>query len=429
MVKERDYYDRLGVDPGSTQDEIKKAYRKMAIKYHPDKNQGDKTAEEKFKEISEAYDAIGDPEKRKMYDDYGKDGLKEGGFQSHTADDIFSQFFNMGGFSGMSDEDADFGGFGGFSGFAHRYGGKRSRSVKGADIHHEMKRTLEELYNGKLVKLSINRDIVCTTCNGTGANKPGLNSICTKCKGAKVVLVTKQQGHMITQMQQACPQCHGTGSTLKEEDKCPKCKGKGVTVGQKIVQIQVEKGMRDGQRIVLNGEGSECPGGPPGDVIMTIREKPHAIFKRIGNDLVMEKKIKLMDALSGNSFVIPHLSGKKLWVNLSKSDPPKTGDQRAIMGEGMPILRQEGHYGNLIVQFEIEYPVLTADQITKLEAILPKTPAPTTSKSDCKSVTLEKRFTPSKDPQHHSGGYDDDFERGGGHGMPAGINAQNCQQQ
>ncbi|EFA81620.1 heat shock protein DnaJ family protein [Heterostelium album PN500] len=424
MVKEKEYYDRLGVDPSCSNDDLKKAYRKMAMKYHPDKNQGNKEAEEKFKEISEAYDILSDPEKRKMYDSYGAQGLKEGGFSQHSAEDIFSQFFNMGGFSGMGDDEAaDFGGFGGFGNIFG--GGKRSRGPqRGEDIVHETNRTLEELFNGKTVKLSINRDTICKTCNGSGSNKPGVTSTCPKCHGKKVIFVTQQRGPMITQSQAKCPECNGTGDKIADADRCPTCKGKKVTVTQKIVQIQVEKGMRDGQKIALPGMGSEAPGCEPGDVIIIVRERPHALFQRKGNDLYMKKKIKLLDSLAGTSFTFNGISGKRIWVNLKKGDTIKPGDIRAIVGEGMVVYKHENQRGNLIIEFDVEYPTLSDDNIKKLEEILPKTSLPTCSKADCKEVSLNKVNLQS---QHQaSGGYDDDFDRARGH---PGVQAANCQQQ
>ncbi|GAM25137.1 hypothetical protein SAMD00019534_083120, partial [Acytostelium subglobosum LB1] len=417
---ETEYYKRLGVEPTCTPEELKKAYRKMAIKYHPDKNQGNKEAEEKFKEISEAYDILSDPDKRKMYDQYGTQGVREGGFAQHSAEDIFSQFFNMGGFQNMGDDEAAE--FGGFSGFSNLFGNKRARAAKGEDIVHESNRTLEELYNGKLVKLSINRDTVCRTCSGSGSNKPGVTSTCPKCKGKKVIYVTQQRGPMMTQSQAKCPECHGTGDKIAEADKCKTCHGKKLEVTQKIVQVQVEKGSRDGQKIVLEGQGSEMPGAAAGDVIIVIREKPHHLFTRRGDDLMMKKSIKLLDSLVGASFLVPSISGKKLWVNIKKGECIKPGEIRAIVGEGMPHYKRDTHKGNLIIEFDVEYPSHLSDEaIHKLESVLPKSSTPTANKSECKEVSLNK-----VKPMHHSGGaYDEDFDRGQ---IPPGVNPANCQQ-
>ncbi|KYR00928.1 heat shock protein DnaJ family protein [Tieghemostelium lacteum] len=429
MVKESTFYERLGVSPDCTEDELKKAYRKMAIKYHPDKNQGSgkEAAEEKFKEISEAYEALSDPEKRKMYDQYGQDGLKEGGFHATSAADLFSQFFGGMGGGGFNfgGEGMDFDGFEGFGGFGGMGGRGRSRGPgKVEPINHDMWRTLEELYNGKIVKIAINRDVICQTCNGKGSNKPGVNATCSQCHGQKVVFLQKQVGPgMIQQIQSKCPKCHGTGETLKDEDKCQTCKGKRVVPSKKIVQFQVEKGSKDGEQLVLHGEGSEYPDMKTGDVVITIRERPHNIFKRQGADLLFSKKIKLLDSIVGYQFVITTLDNRKLWVqHNSKTDILKQGDLRVVDSEGMPM-KGKSKKGNLIIQFDIEYPVsLSQEDIRKLEAILPKSQPPTVNKSDCREVSLKKY----EHYQHTNA--EQEYEERFRNSHP-GVNAQNCQQQ
>ncbi|KAK5583550.1 hypothetical protein RB653_005147 [Dictyostelium firmibasis] len=412
MVKEKEYYDRLGVKSDCTEDQLKKAYRKMAIKYHPDKNQGPgkDAAEAKFKEISEAYEVLSDPEKRKMYDSYGSEGMKESGFHASSAEDLFSHFFGAGGggggfnFGGGGEE---FGGFnfGNMGGMGGMGGGGHKKRRKGEDIEHEMNRTLEELYNGKLVKISINRDEICKVCKGTGSNKPGVTATCNTCHGSRYVFQKKQMGPgMIQQVQSACPDCHGTGEKIKEEDKCKECKGKKVTPGKKIVQFQVEKGTRDGERIMLQGQGSEYPGVPPGDVIITIREKSNPNFKRNGDNLIYTKRIKLLDSIAGGQFILNTLDHRKLWVNHDKGDIIKQGDMRFIENEGMPI-KGTSRKGKLIIAFDIEYPSnLTNDDIEKLSKILPKSATPTVSKSDCKSVGLSKVNFNTNESSHGAGG-------------------------
>eukprot|EP01133_Synstelium_polycarpum_P013447 gene13447-15849_t len=437
MVKEKEYYERLGVDPACSQDDLKKAYRKLALKYHPDKNQGEgkKAAEEKFKEISEAYDTLSDPDKRKAYDNYGTEGIKQGGYSASSAEDIFSHFFNMGGFNGFEQEEGgDFGGFGGMGGFGNFFkqrggmggmGGGRSR---GEDIVHEMNRTLEELYNGKLVKLSINRDVICGTCNGSGSKKPGVTSTCGKCKGKKYVMNVTKNGPFVQQSQGICPDCKGSGDSIPEADKCGTCRGKKIVPSKKIVQVQVEKGTKDGQKMVISGEGSEYPGQQTGDVVIIVREKPHATFKRVGNDLFMAKKIKLCDSLAGVSFVVTSISGKPLWINSPKGDPIKPGDMRGVAGEGMPVYKSATQKGNLVIKFDVEYPTLTAAQISKLEEILPKSAPPTQSKRDCKEASLTKISIQQPQQQQQHQAYDTDFDHPS-QGIPAGMNAQQCQQQ
>eukprot|EP01132_Coremiostelium_polycephalum_P007790 gene7790-9589_t len=433
MVKETTYYERLGVSPDCSQDDLKKAYRKMAIKYHPDKNQGEgkEKAEEKFKEVSEAYEVLSDPEKRKTYDSFGSDGLKEGGFHATSAEDLFSHIF--GGANGFDFGEFGMGGGGGgfssFFGGGGMGGGRGARGPsKGENIEHEMYRTLEELYNGKLVKISINRDQVCSVCHGTGANKSGVTSTCDKCKGKKVVFLTKQLGPgMVQQVQSACPDCHGTGEKIREEDKCKNCKGKKVVPSKKIVQFQVEKGTKDGEVICLRGEGSEYPGLPSGDVLITIRERPHGVFTRRGNDLLYKKKIKILDSIAGCSFIVNTLDGRKLWINHKKGDIIKTGDIRVAEGEGMPIQGREGKKGNLNIEFDVEYPSHLSDSdIKKLEEVLPKSAHPSVSMRECKEIPLTKPRV--SHPHTSKQPYDDYFEQGYRQNMGGGGGQQQQQQ-
>jgi DnaJ family protein A protein 2 len=229
MVKETLYYELLGVEPTADAEAIKKGYRKMAVKYHPDKNPNNPQAQEKFKEVGEAYEVLSNPEKRKLYDQYGKEALKDGGHAS--AEDIFSQFFG-----------------GGFSSF---FGGGGNRGPrKGDDIVHEIQCTLEDLYKGKTTKLAVTRSVICTKCEGSGTRDPSVASgKCKTCEGRGIRLIVKQLGPgMIQQMQTVCSDCGGKGETIKEEDKCKNCKGKKVTKEKKILQVFVEKGMKHGQK-------------------------------------------------------------------------------------------------------------------------------------------------------------------------------------
>eukprot|EP01114_Cavostelium_apophysatum_P012483 TRINITY_DN27_c1_g1_i2.p1 TRINITY_DN27_c1_g1~~TRINITY_DN27_c1_g1_i2.p1 ORF type:complete len:261 (+),score=53.63 TRINITY_DN27_c1_g1_i2:129-911(+) len=215
MVKETELYERLEIPPTATVDEIKKAYKKLAIKHHPDKNQNNPEAAEKFKEIGEAYEILSDEKKRQTYDKYGKEALKEGGFHAHNAEDIFSQFFGGGG-------------FGSFFG-----GGGRQGPKKGENIAHELQVTLEDLYKGKTSKLAVQRNIICSKCSGSGA-KPGVEvGKCKSCEGRGVKIIIKQMGPMIQQMQSVCNDCGGKGETVKEADKCTECKGKKVIKDKK----------------------------------------------------------------------------------------------------------------------------------------------------------------------------------------------------
>jgi len=301
MVKETEFYERLGVTPDAKIDDIKKAYKKMAIKYHPDKNPNNPEAEHKFKEVSEAYEVLSDDNKRQMYDKYGKEGLKEGGFGAHSASDIFEQFFGGGGFSSF---------FGGG-------GGRGPRRTE--DIHHELGVTLDDLYKGKTTKLSVTRNVLCSTCTGTGTKSGASTGKCKTCEGRGIRLIIKQLGPgMIQQMQTVCGDCGGKGEVIKEEDKCKECKGKKVNKEKKILQVYVDKGMKHGQKIVFSGESDEAPGQEPGDIIFVLIEKKHEVFERNGNDLYMEATIPLVEALGGFAFTVKHLDDRTLLVKSEK---------------------------------------------------------------------------------------------------------------
>jgi len=212
MVKETEFYDLLGISPDADESAIKKGYRKMAIKYHPDKNPGDKNAEEMFKKVGEAYETLSDPEKRKIYDRFGKEGLtNQGGMGAHSAADIFSQFFG-----GM--------GFGGFGNSGPR---------RGDNISSALQVSLEDLYNGKKQKMAVTRNVICSSCKGTGAKNGIKPKKCSECDGRGIKVVIRQMGMMIQQSQQECPVCHGSGEIINEKDKCTQCKGRKVVSEKK----------------------------------------------------------------------------------------------------------------------------------------------------------------------------------------------------
>jgi len=376
MVKETEFYERLGVTPDAKVDDIKKAYKKMAIKYHPDKNPNNPEAETKFKEVSEAYEVLSDENKRQMYDKYGKEGLKEGGFGAHSAADIFEQFFGGGGFSSF---------FGGG-------GGRGPRRTE--DIHHELGVTLEDLYKGKTTKLSVTRNVLCSTCSGSGTKSGASTGKCKTCEGRGIRLIIKQLGPgMIQQMQTVCNDCGGKGEVIKEEDKCKDCKGKKVNKEKKILQVYVDKGMRHGQKIVFSGESDEAPGQEPGDIIFILVEKKHELFKRNGNDLYMEQTIPLIEALAGFSFTIKHLDDRVLLVKSEKGEIINPGDLKMIPNEGMPIHKRPFDKGNLYIHFNIEFPkpgFFQPKALQDLEKILPpRRPAPKVTE-EMEEVSLTK---------------------------------------
>eukprot|EP01119_Soliformovum_irregulare_P002862 TRINITY_DN1311_c0_g1_i1.p1 TRINITY_DN1311_c0_g1~~TRINITY_DN1311_c0_g1_i1.p1 ORF type:complete len:412 (+),score=144.13 TRINITY_DN1311_c0_g1_i1:46-1281(+) len=404
MVKETEYYDLLGVAPEASIDEIRKAYKKMAVKYHPDKNPNNPSAEQKFKEVGEAYEVLSNEDKRGMYDQYGKDALKEGGHAS--AEDIFSQFFG--------------GGFGGFGGFGGRNQGPR----KGDDIVHELTCSLEDLYKGKTSKLAVTRNVLCGKCKGSGGKEGVASAKCKTCDGRGVRIIMKQLGPgMIQQMQTVCSDCQGKGETIKEEDKCKECKGKKVVKEKKVLQVSIDKGMRHGQKIVFSGEADEAPGCEAGDIIFVISEKKHDVFKRSGNDLIMEQKIPLIEALAGTQFVVKQLDDRELLFKTAPGDVIKSGDVRVVANEGMPTHKQPFQKGGLYIQFQVEFPKagsLTPANIKALEANLPpRRPAPkvTPEMEESELKVVEQNQRPGQQQQRRGEAYDDE-EEGQGQGGP-----------
>jgi len=375
MVKETEFYDRLGIAPEANPDDIKKAYKKSAIKYHPDKNPNNPEAEAKFKEISEAYEVLADEQKRQMYDKYGKEALKEGGFSAHSAHDIFEQFFG--------------GGFGSFFG-----GGGRRGPQKTEDIVHELQCTLDDLYKGKQTKLSVTRNIICSTCNGNGTKSGASVGKCKGCDGRGVRLIIKQLGPgMIQQMQTVCPECNGKGEQIKEEDKCTNCKGKKVVKDKKVLTVYVDKGMKHGSKIVFSGEADEAPGMEPGDIIFVVIEKKHELFKRNGNDLYIEQTIPLIEALGGFQFIVKHLDDRVLVVKSEKGEVITPGEVKVVPNEGMPKHKSPFERGNLYIQFTIEFPkpgFLKDKQIQELEKVLPPRRPAAKVTDDMETVILSK---------------------------------------
>ena len=393
MVKETEFYERLGVEVSASQAEIKKAYRKLAMKLHPDRNPDDPTAEEKFKQLGEAYDVLSDPEKKSVYDRYGKEGLTEGGGRS--AEDIFSQFFG-GGF---------FGGGG---------GGRRERGPrKGEDSVNAIGVTLEDLYNGTRHKLQITREVVCRACQGTGAKDGRKAQKCSGCGGRGVRVVTRQAGMFIQQTQVACPECHGTGEMVSDRDRCRECDGRKVTKERKTIEIVVEPGMKENQKIVFPGHSDEMPGVEPGDLIFVLKTQPHKTFQRNGNNLLMKKTILLSEALLGCTFVFEHLDKRKVVVRSAPEQVIKPGDVLALPEMGMPILNKPFQYGQMLVQFDVQYPLYS--QIADTDALrralpqplpqtLPKAQRPnTTKKAQSHKARTDLDGVSDMDDDDHSG--------------------------
>ncbi|ORZ15032.1 hypothetical protein BCR42DRAFT_482838 [Absidia repens] len=354
MTRETKYYDILGVDPSASEGELKKAYRKLALKYHPDKNPD---AGDKFKEISHAYEVLSDAEKRQMYDQYGEEGLNgQGGMGGMDAEDLFSQLFGGGLFGGG--------------------GGGRSRGPqgprRGKDMVHHLKVSLEDLYKGKTTKLALQKHVLCGKCNGKGG-KDGAVRTCNGCGGQGVRITIRQMGPMMQQFQQACPDCRGEGEIINEKDRCKQCVGKKILGEKKILEVFIDKGMKNGQNITFSGEGDQAPGIVPGDIIISLDEKPHSTFQRKGDDLVYEAKIDLLTALAGGQFAIPHLDDRILLVSVLPGEAIQPDMVKVVPNEGMPAYRHQTH-GHLFVKFTVNFPQSNwADDetIAKLNTILP----------------------------------------------------------
>lgn len=362
------YYEILGVPRTASEEEIKKSYKKLALKYHPDKNK-DPDAPERFKEISEAYDVLSKPDKREIYDRYGEEGLKNGGFTATSAEDIFSQIFGGGMFGSMF----GFGG-GGRGGSASQQG-----PTKGKDAVHPLSVSLEEMYTGTVKRLRITRMIKCPKCQATGSKSKSAPVKCSRCRGTGIQVVTKQVGPgFIQQFQSRCEQCEGEGTVVDKDDLCPNCQGKRLVEDKKLIEVNVDRGAYDNQRVVFEGEANDSPSADsvPGDIIIVIKQKPHDVFQRIDKyNLLIQRKIKLVEALCGTEFFVKHLNGKYLHIKVPSGECIKDGDIKQIDNEGMPIKGDPFHRGKLLVKFEVEWPKkgeISAKHIKLIHEALPK---------------------------------------------------------
>lgn len=351
MVKETTYYDILGVKPSCTTDELKKAYRKLALKYHPDKNPNEG---ERFKQISQAYEVLSNPEKRQIYDQGGEQALKEGGgagghFASNPMD-IFNMFFRNA-----------------FGGSVSRRGERR-----GKDVIHQLSVSLEDLYKGAVRKLALEKNVVCQKCEGRGGKK-GAVETCSTCEGSGMQIEVQRIGpSMIQQIQSVCTDCGGQGEKINDKDRCKTCNGHKTVRDRKILEVHVDPGMVDGQKIVFSGEGDQEPGYKPGDIIIVLDEKEHPRFKRSGNDLILRMDIELVESLCGFQKVIHTLDDRDLLITQIPGEVTKHGDVKCIIGEGMPQYKNPFEKGRLIIQFLVTFPsTLPPEVIPRLENCLP----------------------------------------------------------
>jgi DnaJ homolog subfamily A member 2 len=354
----RTYYEILEVPKDASLADIKKSYRKLAMKWHPDKNPNNDEADKNFKSISEAYQVLSDPEKRKVYDQYGKDGLSGGG-PSMNADDLFKNLFDGGFFGGRGGFADLFGGFGGFS-----QGQQQQQQRKGTSIKYPLNVTLKELYNGNTRKLKITRKVICGVCNGSGL-KPGKSETsCETCKGRGSQVTVTRQGNCIMQQQTICSSCRGVGKSVAPSDKCTACLGEKTIDEARILQVIIQPGMEIGERIILEGEANELPNcEEAGDVIIHLQLKEEdSKWKNIGKDLIYTHDISLVEAVCGGDLYITHLDGRILHLDCDRSKVIQSGDIKKILNEGLPDRGNPNKKGDLYVRLNLRLPEKVTDE-------------------------------------------------------------------
>lgn len=394
MVRDTKLYDLLGVGPSADVNQIKKAYRKSALKYHPDKNSSEEAAD-KFKQMTAAYEILSDPQKREMYDQFGEEGLSgsgqggPGGFGGF-GEDIFSQFFGG--------------------------GASRSRGPqKGRDIKHEINCTLEQLYKGKSTKLALNKTILCKSCDGLGG-KAGAVKKCSSCGGQGVKFITRQMGPMIQRFQTTCEVCSGEGDVVDPKDRCTSCNGKKIANERKFLEVNIEPGIKNGQKVVFPGEADQQPGQIPGDVVFVINEQQHPHFVRSGDNLHYESQIDLLTAVAGGQFALEHVSGEWLRVDILPGEVISPGMVKVIEGKGMPI-QKYGGFGNLLIRFTVKFPeahFASEQALKQLEQILPPRIVPyippNAEVEDCILANFEPGKHDTKSNNGRGQNYDSDEE-------------------
>lgn len=356
MSSKRDYYEVLGVERTATAEEIKKAYRKMAVKYHPDKNPGDKGAEDKFKELGEAYEALSDPQTRASYDQHGhaafdprRRGFGHGG-GFHDPFDIFREVFSGGG-------------GGGGSIFEDLFGGGQQRDPsggqRGADLRYDMEITFNEAAHGTEKEISVTKMDRCEVCEGSGAEKGSSVKSCTTCGGRGQVLMSRG----IFSIAQTCPRCEGAGKVI--EKPCKNCKGSGRTERETKIRIKIPAGVDTGSRLRSSGNGEAgARGGAPGDLYVILHVKPHEIFHREGDDLICEVPISFVQATLGAEIEVPSLDGK---LQIKVPAGTQSGTVFRLKGKGVKNVQGYGH-GDLHVRVSVEVPSkLNSAQKQKLQ--------------------------------------------------------------
>jgi molecular chaperone DnaJ len=329
-MAKRDYYEVLGVAKTAAADEIKKAYRKKALEFHPDRNAGDKGAEDKFKEAAEAYEVLSDADKRARYDRYGHagiDGVPGGGanhFEGMNFDDILRRF-------GFEGDDI----FGEFFGGGRRGGARRPRGERGSNLRIRVKMTLEEIATGVNKKIKVRKQVACSTCNGSGARDGSSVETCATCRGAGMVNQVRQTPFGVMQTATTCPTCNGSGQTIKSP--CNVCKGDGRVFGEETLEIDIPGGVHEGIQLSMSGKGNAgAKGGPAGDLIITIDEVPHDDFTREGQNIIYELFLNVADAALGAKVEVPTLDGR---ARITVPPGTQPGKIFRLKEKGLPVLQ------------------------------------------------------------------------------------------
>lgn len=352
-MAKRDYYEVLGVARGASGDELKKAYRKMALKYHPDRNPGDEEAENKFKEAAEAYEVLSDDQKRSAYDRFGHAGVggAGGGYQARGFEDIFSQFGDI--FSEGSPFNDFFGGGGGSR--------RRRRGQRGSDIRIKMSLTLEQIANGVEKKIKIPRFVSCDTCSGTGAEDGTAFNTCPTCQGAGEIRQQAGGGFFQQIVVSTCPTCQGEGRIVSRS--CKVCEGKGRVEEEDVVVVKIPPGVAESMNLSLKGKGhAGMRGGPAGDLIIQIEEKPSDLFERDGDNLIHELFVSFPDAALGTHVEVPTLNGN---VRIKIDPGTQAGKVFRLRGKGLPNINGYGA-GNLLVHVNVWTPESLSSEEKKL---------------------------------------------------------------
>ena len=355
-MAKRDYYEVLEVSRSASIDEIKKAYRKLAIKYHPDRNPGDAEAEAKFKEAAEAYDVLHDPQKRQQYDQFGFDapgsgfggGNPFGGAGGFSMDDIFSMFGDVFGGHG--------GGFGGFGG-----GGQQAPKYRGSDLRLKVRLSLQEVATGVTKKFKVRKDVTCEHCHGTGAEGGSGTETCPNCHGSGVEIRTRQSMFGMIQTQTACHVCGGEGTIIK--NKCTHCQGEGVVKGEEVVEINIPAGVAEGMVVNVPGKGNAGKhNGVTGNIQVYIEEEPNETFVRDGQNVIYNLLLDFPTAVLGGQVEIPTIDGSNVKIKIEPGTQP--GKTLRLRGKGLPAVQGYGTgIGDLVVHISIYVP----KELTKSE--------------------------------------------------------------